>query len=88
MNKPLTDRELQLKRLKFRSWHRGWKETDIILGNFADEKLEGLSAPLVASYEALLEEDDDVIWAWIIGKTEAPEEFSEIISLIRIHSKA
>lgn len=86
MNKALTDPELRAKRLKFRSWHRGWKETDLILGQFADEKLQSLTPAEIDEYEALLEEDDDVIWAWIVGKSEAPAEFSHIVSLLKSHS--
>jgi len=29
--------EIRRKRLKFRSWHRGIKEADILLGSFADK---------------------------------------------------
>ena len=70
---------VRLKRLRFRSWHRGWKETDLILGGFADAMLHTLSDSELASYEILLDEDDDVVWAWIIGKNEAPPEFSILI---------
>ena len=58
-----------IKRLKYRSWHRGCKETDLILGNFSDSRLETLDASLLAAYEALLDEDDAHIWDWLTGKT-------------------
>ncbi len=82
MNKPLTAREEQLKRLKFRSWHRGWKETDLILGSFADARLEALSPAQLESYGQLLDLDDDVIWAWVTGKETPPDPFAEIITLL------
>lgn len=82
MNKPLTKHAEQLKRLKFRSWHRGWKETDLILGQFADARLESLSNDQLAVYEQLLDLDDDVIWAWITGKETPPAPFGEIIALL------
>jgi len=87
MNKELTEREFRLKRLKFRSWHRGWKETDLILGSFADANLENLSDAQVTSYEHLLDEDDDILWGWIIGKTETPSEFKEIIGMLEGYGK-
>lgn len=31
--------EVRRKRLRFRSWHRGIKEMDLILGHFADRVL-------------------------------------------------
>lgn len=82
MNNPLTNNEKLLKQLKFRSWHRGWKETDLILGNFADANLEKLSETELLTYGKLLDEDDDVIWAWIIGKEAPPEEYINIIKLL------
>lgn len=82
MNKTLTDAETRLKRLKFRSWHRGWKENDLILGSFADAKLGDLSEPQLVAYEQLLEEDDDVIWRWLTGKEIPPQEFAEMIAML------
>ena len=64
-----------IKRLKYRSWHRGCKETDLILGNFADSRLDTLDDGTLSIYEALLEEDDANIWEWLTGKS-APENSS------------
>ena len=36
------------KRLKYRSWHRGTKEMDLLLGPFADACLDGFDAPQLA----------------------------------------
>ena len=36
------DRETRIKRLRIRSWRRGTKEMDMILGPFADSGLDGL----------------------------------------------
>src|SRR5262249_44744828 len=33
--------EIQRRRLRFRSWHRGTREADLILGRFADTHLAG-----------------------------------------------
>ncbi|MBO6686593.1 MAG: succinate dehydrogenase assembly factor 2, partial [Parvibaculum sp.] len=30
------ERDIRVRKLKFRSWHRGMKEMDLILGHFAD----------------------------------------------------
>jgi antitoxin CptB len=57
-----------IKRLKYRSWHRGCKETDLILGNFSDTELEKMTEGQLQVYEALLEEDDAHIWDWLNGK--------------------
>lgn len=72
--------ETRLKRLRYRSWHRGSKETDIILGNFADDRLESLAPDMLDIYERLLEEHDADIWDWVTGKTQP--EAAEYLPLI------
>lgn len=62
------ENDTRLKRLRYRSWHRGWKETDLILGQFADENLGKMSVTEVDIYEKLLDENDADIWDWLVGK--------------------
>lgn len=57
--------ETRLRRLRMRSWRRGMKEMDLILGNFADGPLAGLSEPEFAAYEALMAENDQDLYLWI-----------------------
>lgn len=59
-----------LKRLQYRSWHRGCKETDLVLGQFAQSGLANLNPGQIALYERLLNEDDADIWDWLTGKAE------------------
>ncbi len=83
MNAPLP-RELWLKRLTYRSWHRGCKETDLILGTYCARRLEALDAPQLALFEALLDEDDSDIWAWLTGKTACPKrEYEPLLAEMR-----
>lgn len=74
--------ENRIKRLRYRSWHRGCKETDLVLGRFADEKLAGLSPAMVETYERLLDENDADIWQWLTGKT-APPEYGILIEIMK-----
>ena len=74
-------REVVLKRLHYRSWHRGCKETDLILGRFADDGLAALAPDLLELYERLLDENDADIWAWLTGKA-APGEYAELLKVI------
>ncbi|MGD8326711.1 MAG: succinate dehydrogenase assembly factor 2 [Sphingomonadales bacterium] len=67
--------EDRLRRLSFRAWHRGTKETDIILGSFVDSRIEILSAEDVTWLERLMEEEDVSILSWIIGKEDLPDIF-------------
>ena len=57
----------RLKRLAMRSWRRGMRETDLLLGPFADEALASMGADDLDLYEALLEENDQDLYAWIVA---------------------
>ncbi len=69
------NRETRLKRLRFRAWHRGTKEADLMIGGFFDRYGESWSEAEIGWYEQLLEEQDVDIMAWAIGAASAPERF-------------
>jgi antitoxin CptB len=69
------------KRVRFRAWHRGMQEMDIILGRFADAELAGLSEAELDRLEALMALPDPTLFAWITGMEPIPE--SADITLIR-----
>jgi antitoxin CptB len=60
------------RKLLFRSWHRGMREMDLILGSFADAEIEGLSADELDQYERLLEINDTELLPWITGQDPVP----------------
>lgn len=62
------------KRLLFRSWHRGTKEADLLLGSFAERHLAELSPAQLDHYEALLELNDADLFDWIAGRADPPAE--------------
>ena len=69
------DREPRLKRLRFRAWHRGTKEADLLIGGFFDVHHAGWDEAEMAWFETLLEEQDVDIMAWAIGSAPSPERF-------------
>lgn len=69
------DHETRLKRLRFRSWHRGTKEADLMIGGFFVAASAGWSAAELDWFEALLEEQDVDIMAWAIGSLPCPPEW-------------
>ena len=75
--------EIRLKRLKMRSWRRGTKEMDLILGPFSDESLLALTPALLDDYEALLEENDQDLYQWFSGQLPAPEKYQKVIHAVR-----
>lgn len=82
MNDALADP--RLRKLCFRAWRRGVREADLILGPFADANLAKLDPGQLDRFEALLEEPDVDLYAWIIGQTPAPAAFDhDVLHLIR-----
>jgi len=73
------DREHRLKRLAIRSWRRGTKEMDLILGRFWDEQGRALDGPTLDLYEALLAENDQDLYLWVSGQSPAPKRFAALI---------
>ncbi len=81
-------REARLRKLSFRAWRRGFKEADIILGNFADDMLPEMSDAELDIFEVLLEVPDQDLYGWIIERDPAPIEFqSEIMNKLNIYYK-
>ena len=75
--------DIRRKRLLFRSWHRGTSEADLLLGGFAERHLDGLSEVQLQRYEALLENDDNSLFAWITGRDPPPAEHdSDVLRLL------
>lgn len=70
------DRADRLKRLRFRAWHRGTREADLLIGGFFDRHHAGWDDADMAWFEALLEEQDVDIMAWAIGTAMPPERFA------------
>ena len=66
--------EIRRKRLLFRSWHRGTREADLILGSFAEAYLAEFGNPQLERFEALLEIPDAELFDWINRRTPPPPE--------------
>ena len=62
------------RKILFRCWHRGTKEMDMVLGQFADEALAGLEDPDLADLEILMEYPDRDLFSWISGEIAPPRE--------------
>ncbi|MDP3658710.1 MAG: succinate dehydrogenase assembly factor 2 [Phenylobacterium sp.] len=76
--------ETRLKRLKYRAWHRGFREADLILGPFADTHGPNLPPDQLAAFEALLDEADPDIYAWIVETADTPPQHdNEIMRLLK-----
>ena len=66
------DRATRLKRLRFRSWHRGTKEADLMIGGFFDRHGATWNDAEIAWFEALMDEEDVEIMAWALRQAAVP----------------
>ena len=80
-------REVRLRRLGIRSWRRGTREMDLILGGFADAALAGLGDAEIEQFEALLSENDHDLYRWIGGGENSPRRYQELVDRIRQHHR-
>jgi antitoxin CptB len=74
--------EHRLKRMAMRSWRRGTKEMDLILGPFADARLATLDAADLDLYELLLEENDQDLIGYVLGQTPSPAPLAPLVAVI------
>jgi antitoxin CptB len=71
--------DLRRRKVLFRSWHRGMREMDLIMGRFADAKVAALSEGEIADFERLIEVPDPDLLAWITGETAVPLDFDSAV---------
>ena len=71
------------KRLIIRSWRRGTKELDLILGRFSNNNVSNFEIDELDLYEQLLSNDDHVIYGWLFEKEETPKIFYNLIKQIQ-----
>lgn len=86
----MENHDTRLRRLRMRSWRRGTREMDLILGPFADANLGRLDAAALDAYEALLEENDQDLYPWITarlnGNAGGPATHAPMLDLIAGHA--
>ncbi len=74
--------EARLKRMAMRSWRRGTKEMDLVLGPYADARLATMSLTELDVFDALLAENDQDLMAWMMGQKPAPDRFAPLIATL------
>jgi antitoxin CptB len=67
--------DVRRRKLLFRSWHRGMREVDLIMGRFADVMIEQLTVDELAEFEQMLEVPDRELLAWVTGEADVPADF-------------
>ncbi len=77
---------IQRRMLKFRSWHRGTKECDLLLGTFADRHVDGFTPEQLDRYQDLLQSNDPELFDWAIGRAPVPPELdTDVMRMLLAH---
>ena len=73
----LTSRQ---RRALFRAWHRGTREMDLLLGRFADARVDSLTDEQMDQFEALMDVSDRELYAWLTGSAPvAPDHDNSVL---------
>jgi len=77
------------KKILFRAWHRGIKEMDIVLGNFADAHLPTMPEADLDLLEHLMEATDRELFKWISGEEAVPDAYRSRVfdQIVAFHTK-
>lgn len=76
---PESEDEIRRKRLRYRAWHRGMKEMDLILGQFADARLAGMSEAELADFETIIACPDVALYRWVTGAEPVPAQYDSAL---------
>jgi antitoxin CptB len=68
------DLPMRRRRLRYRAWHRGTKEMDLVLGPFCDAHLPLYGTPELDRLETLMDEEDTDLLKWVMGQEPVPPD--------------
>ncbi|WP_349371860.1 succinate dehydrogenase assembly factor 2 [Salinarimonas sp.] len=69
------DLDPRRRKILFRSWHRGIREMDLLMGRFADSEIGTLTDGELDQFEALIEVPDRDLFRWLTGEDETPSNY-------------
>lgn len=72
LNRSTIDLDPRRKRILFRSWHRGTREMDLLMGQFAQTAIDSMSEADLDDFEALIELPDRDLFAWLATAEPVP----------------
>ena len=67
--------DVRRRKLLFRAWHRGMREMDLILGQYADQYLPDFTDAQFDEFEQILEVLDRDLLKWLTDESETPQEY-------------
>ncbi len=69
------DLDPRRRRILYRCWHRGIREMDLVLGQFAEDNIAGLSDDQLDELEIIMAEEDNDLVKMVTGALPVPEKF-------------
>lgn len=70
----MTDLSARRRMLIFRADHRGFKEMDLFMGQFARAHVPTMTEAQLEEFEAILHMEDQEVYSWITGQGTPPKE--------------
>lgn len=68
------DLDERRRRILYRCWHRGIREMDLILGQFAEKEIAGFDEGELDALEHVMREEDQDLISWINGSKPVPDD--------------
>ena len=76
------------KRLIFRSWHRGTREMDLIMGSFAETNVPSMTGAELDLYEELLHTPDPDVYDWFVRTSGGKGHITRMQAVLRAYMAA
>ncbi len=74
-----------LPRLRFLC-RRGMKELDVLFTGWLERRYPQASAEQRSVFVDLLTQEDPELWAWIVGQTEPPLPYADVLAQLRANA--
>ena len=82
-----SSKPLPLSALRWRC-RRGMRELDVLLGHWLERQWAQAPDERRLAFGRLLEQEDDAIWDWLMGRAEPPADLGDIVAAIRVRTDA
>ena len=77
------------RKLLFRAWRRGVRETDLLIGRFADAHIDALDGGELDDFEKLIEAPNADLYAWVVGAENVPAGYdTTVLAKLRVFHNA
>ena len=63
------------RRILYRSWHRGTREVDLLLGPFVEAEIGAMEPAEIDVLEHLMDASDQDLYAWFTGAKPVPDAY-------------